>query len=63
MREFTFTNAFELERKETEKGFISEKKVWRQFQMTRKTARKFEGDKVFYENNAYIVLEIGRAHV
>lgn len=59
MREFTFTNAFELERKETEKGFISEKKVWRQFQMTRKTARKFEGDKVFYENNAYIVLVEG----
>lgn len=56
MREFIITNAFELEEQKAESGFLSEKKVWKNLQMTRKTARKFEKDKVFTETEQYIVL-------
>ncbi|MGL4624110.1 MAG: hypothetical protein ACRCWD_04395 [Culicoidibacterales bacterium] len=56
MREFVVTNAFQLTEQEQQEGFITGKKVWHNIQMTRKTARKFEKDKVFYENENCIIL-------
>lgn len=56
MREFVVTNAFELKERSQQLGFISEKKCWKNMQMTRKTACKFENDKIFYENDECVIL-------
>lgn len=55
MQGFIISNSFSVKQQKIE-GFITEKKEWNNIQISRKTAKKFINDKVFFENEKYIVL-------